>query len=132
MKKVMLIAFLGVFFFNMSYAQKYFGKTYTATQNVDEFYDLDDVEKEYTVMGKTELGKGFRSLEKTQQKIIDLAKEKGADGVVFSIEDEVYGTSSSSGGSVSEKKKNKTTVFSSSNTTDLKQKKISATFIKYK
>ncbi|MCL4639830.1 MAG: hypothetical protein M5Z89_12615, partial [Olivibacter sp.] len=87
---------------------------------------------EYTVMGKTELAKGFRSLEKTQQKIIDLAKEKGADGIIFSIEEEVLGTSSSTGGSVNEKKKNKTTVVGSSTTMDLKEKKIRATFIKYK
>lgn len=82
-------------------------------------------------MGKTELAQGFRSLEKSQQKIIDLAKKKGADGVIFSIEEEVYGTASSSGGSVNDKKKNKTIVSSSSTTTDLKQKKILATFIKY-
>lgn len=132
MKKAILSVFLGFFFFNMSYAQKYFGKTYTATKNVDEFYDPADVEKEYTVMGKTELAKGFRSLEKTQQKIIDLAKEKGADGIIFSIEEEVLGTSSSTGGSVNEKKKNKTTVVGSSTTMDLKEKKIRATFIKYK
>lgn len=128
----MLSVLLGFFFFNMSYAQKYFGKAYTATTNVDEFYDLADVEKEYTVMGKTELAKGFRSLEKTQQKIIDLAKQKGADGVIFSIEEEVFGTATSTGGSVNEKKKNKTTVVGSSTTTDLKEKKIRATFIKYK
>lgn len=82
-------------------------------------------------MGKTELAQGFRSLEKSQQKIIELAKEKGADGVIFSMEEEVFATSNSSGGSINEKKKNKTTVASSSVTTDLKQKKIFATFIKY-
>ncbi|QNL47871.1 hypothetical protein H8S90_13685 [Olivibacter sp. SDN3] len=132
MKKAILIALLGFFFLNTTYAQKYFGKTHTPTQNVDEFYDLEDVEKEYTVMGKTELAKGFRSLEKTQQKIIDLAKQKGADGVIFSMEEEVYGTSNSSGGVINEKKKNKTTASSSSNTIDLKKQKIRATFIKYK
>ena len=83
-------------------------------------------------MGKTELGKGFRSLEKTQAKIIELAKQKGADGVIFSMEEEVYATSSSSGGTVNTKKGNQATVSSNSTSTDLKEKKVRATFIKYK
>lgn len=132
MKKLIFILLFGVLFFNTTHAQKYFGKSYAPTQNVDEYFDISDVEKEYTVMGKTELVQGFRSLEKSQQKIVSLAKKKGADGVIFSIEEEVYGTSNSSGGSVNEKKKKKTTVSSTSNTIDLKEKKIKATFIKYK
>lgn len=131
MKKAVLIFLLGFFILNKTYAQKYFGKSYPSTQNVDEYFDSADVKKSHTVMGKTELAQGFRSLEKSQQKIIELAKEKGADGVIFSMEEEVFATSNSSGGSINEKKKNKTTVASSSVTTDLKQKKIFATFIKY-
>jgi hypothetical protein len=61
-----------------------------------------------------------------------LARKKGADGVVFSMEEEVFGTSTSSGGSVNQKKEKKATVSSSSTTLDLKEKKIRATFIKYK
>lgn len=132
MKKLILILAFGMFLFTKSYAQKYFGKAYAPTQNVDEFYEAADVTKGYTVMGKTELAKGFRSLEKTQAKIIELAKQKGADGVIFSMEEEVYGTASSNGGSVNTKKENKATVSSSSTTTNLKEKKIRATFIKYK
>lgn len=132
MKTSILILLFGMLFFNKTYAQKYFGKTYSSTQNVDEFYDVADVTKGYTIMGKTELAKGFRSLEKTQAKIIELAKQKGADGVIFSMEEEVFGKSTSSGGSINQKKENKTTISSSSTTTDLKEKKIRATFIKYK
>ncbi|WP_219225309.1 hypothetical protein [Pedobacter antarcticus] len=132
MKKSILILLFGTFFLSNTYAQKYFGKTYTPTQNVDEFYALADVTKEYTVMGKTELDKGFRSLEKTQAKIIELAKQKGADGVIFTMDEEVVATTSSGSGSVNTKKANKATGFSSSTTTDIKEKKIRATFIKYK
>ena len=132
MKKLILILLFGVLFSNKIYAQKYFGKTYPATQNVDQFYDIADVAKGYTVMGKTELGKGFRSLEKTQAKIIELAKQKGADGVIFSLEEEVYATSSSSGGTVNTKKGNQATVSYNSTSTDLKEKKVRAMFIKYK
>ena len=132
MKKVILILLSGMLFFSNTYAQKYFGKTYTPTQTVDQFYDIADVTKGYTVMGKTELDKGFRSLEKTQEKIIELAKKKGADGIIFTMEEEVFATTSSGSGTVSKKKENKATAFSNSTTTDLKEKKIRATFIKYK
>ena len=131
MKKSILILLFGILSFNTTYAQKYFGKTYPATQKVDEYFDIADVKKEYSIMGKTELDKGFRSLEKTQAKIIDLARKKGADGVVFSMEEEVFATSTSGGGSINQKKDNKATVSSNSTTTNLKEKKIKATFIKY-
>jgi hypothetical protein len=131
MKKSVLILLLGFLFLKTSYAQNYFGKSYPSTQNVDAYFDNGDVKKSHTIMGKTELQQGFRSLEKSQEKIIKLAKEKGADGVIFSIEEEVYGSSNSGSGSISNKKKNKTTVSSTSNTVDLKQKIIKATFIKY-
>ena len=123
---------LGIFSLTTSYAQKYFGKTYPATQNVDEFYDASDVTKGHTVMGKTELAKGFRSLEKTQAKIVELARQKGADGVIFSMEEETFGTATSNGGTINTKKQDKATVSSSSTTTNLKEKTIRATFIKYK
>lgn len=119
-------------FFNATYAQKYFGKTYPPTQIIDEYFDVDDVTRGHIVMGKTELDKGFRSLEKTQAKIIDLARKKGADGVIFSMEEEVYATSTSGGGTITQNKEKKATVSSNSTTMDLKEKKIRATFIKYK
>lgn len=131
MIKSFLILLFTLLAYNTSYAQKYFGKTYPATHKVDEYYDAADVTRDHTVMGKTELGKGFRSIEKTQAKIIELAKQKGADGVIFSMEEEVYATSSSGSSSASQKNR-ETTVFNNSTTSDLKQKKIRAIFIKYK
>lgn len=131
MKKTVLILVVSVLFFNFAQSQKYFGKSYPTTQHIDEFYDITDVKKAYTVMGKTEMAKGFRSLEKCQLKIIEIAKNKGADGVIFSIEEEVYGTSNSNSATSYDKKKNKTTATSSGTTVDLKEKKIKATFIKY-
>ena len=82
-------------------------------------------------MGKAELLKGFRSMEKAQQKIISLAKQKGADGVIFSAEEETFGTSRSGGVNVRGKKKEKITASSNTTTTDMKQTKIKATFVKY-
>jgi hypothetical protein len=132
MKKSILILLLGMLVFNRAHAQKYFGKTYPSTQVVDEYYDIADVTKGHTVMGKTELDKGFRSLEKTQAKIIELARKKGADGVIFTMEEEVFATSTSGGAVVNRKKEKKTTVTNNSTTMDLKEKKVRATFIKYR
>ena len=131
MKKTIFLVFASILSFNALHAQKYFGKSYPATKTVDEYYDSSDVKKSYTVMGKAELKKGFRSLEKAQQKIIKLAKQKGADGIIFYLEEEVYGTSSSSGANVNTKKKNKVTATSNTTTTEMKQTIIKATFVKY-
>ena len=131
MKKTLSILFVGILYFNTTHAQKYLGKSYPSTETVDEYFDSSDVKKSYTVMGKAELLKGFRSLEKAQEKIIKVAKQKGADGVIFSMEEEIYGTSSSSGVNVNGKKKEKTTASSNTTTTDMKQTKIKATFVKY-
>jgi hypothetical protein len=131
MKQSILILVFSIFIFNTAKAQKYFGKSYPATQNVDEYYDSNDVKKPHIVMGRTELLKGFRSLEKSQEKILELAKQKGADGVIFSIEENVYGSSNSGSATAHDKKKSKTTVTTSGTTVDLKQQKINAVFIKY-
>jgi hypothetical protein len=129
--RIILITAFSILYFNDTYAQKYFGKSYSSTQVVEEYYDSANLKKAYTIMGQTELAQGFRSLEKCQQKIIKLAKKKGADGVIFSIEEDVYGTSNSNNGSVSNEKKNKTTISSSGSTVNLKQKIVRAVFIKY-
>lgn len=131
MKKSVLFILLGLLLVNSVYAQKYFGKSFPETKNVDEYFDKEDVEKTYSVMGKAELDQGFRSLEKCQKKIMDLAKKKGADGVIFFLDEDVYGTSTSSGANINEKKKDKTTVTGSSSTVEMKKKIIKATFIKY-
>jgi len=131
MKQSILILALGLFSFHSVKAQKYFGKSYSATKNVEEFYDSSDVKKGYTVMGKAEMDKGFRSLEKCQLKIIELAQKKGADAVIFSMEEEVYGTSNSGSATLHDKKKGKTTATTAGSTVNLKEKKIRAVFIKY-
>ncbi len=131
MKKTILILVFGILFCTVMNAQKYFGKSYPATDIVDEYFESSDVKKPYTVMGKAELFQGFRSLEKSRQKVVELAKEKGADGVIFSIEEDIYGTSSSGGEIVNKKKKEKIATSSNTTTTEMKRKKINATLIKY-
>lgn len=123
---------LGMALFTASYGQKYFGKTYPATKNVDLYFDLDDVKKPYTVMGSTELAQGFRSLEKVQEKIIKLAKSKGADGIFLEIKEEVISTQQTGLTTVGKTKKKKKALVTESNSTyDVKQKKMKAKFLKY-
>ena len=75
MKKSVLFILLGFFLVNGAHAQKYFGKSFPETKNVDEYFDKEDVEKAYSVIGKAELVQGLRSLEKCQRKISELAKK---------------------------------------------------------
>ncbi|WP_226390405.1 hypothetical protein [Penaeicola halotolerans] len=131
MKKMVMFLLLSYSFMNTGYAQKYFGKSFQSTVEVDEYYDASDVKISHSIMGKAEMDQGFRSLEKCQQKIVDLAKKKGADGIIFTVVEENYGSSTSSGANVNTKKKNKTTATGSSSTVELTKKKILATFIKY-
>lgn len=131
MKKLVLSLLLGFLICNISYSQKYFGKSYPQTQVIDQYFEDSDVKKSFTVMGTAELDQGFRSLEKCQDKLVDLARKKGADGIIFVLEEEIYGSSTSGGATVNEKKNNKTTASTNSSTVDLKQKTIKAKLIKY-
>ncbi|GAA4914951.1 hypothetical protein GCM10023313_17960 [Mucilaginibacter defluvii] len=110
---------------------KYFGKTYSPTQNVDVYLDKADVKKNHTTIGTTSIGKGFGSLESAQQKVIELGKAKGADGVIMTLTEEVVSTQQTGTGVITQSKKKNVTGTTSSSTVDIKQKKITATFIKY-
>ena len=134
MKKVTVFSLISFLIMGMLAAcstPKYFGKTYTPTSNVDVYLAKEDVKKNYTTMGTTDVGKGFGSLEAAQQKVIELGKAKGADGVIMVLSEEVVSTQQTGTGVVSRSNRKNVTGTSSSSTVDIKQKKISATFIKY-
>ncbi|PIF46249.1 hypothetical protein CLU96_3273 [Chryseobacterium sp. 52] len=114
-----------------SCAPSYFGKTYSPTQNVDVYFDAADVKREHEVMGTTDVGQGFNSLNAVQQKVIELGKAQGADGVIMKLTEEVTGSQKSDFGNVKNGSKNNT-YSGSSITTNTKIKKVLATFIKYK
>lgn len=132
MKKSTLIQLAGILLiaFSSACAPSYFGKTYPATQNVDVYLDAADVKKAHTTIGSSSFDKGFKSLESTQQKVIEMGKARGADGVIMKLTEEVAATTQSGSGVVNKKAK-KDVITSSSTTTDIKQTKITATFIKY-
>ncbi|SHE48070.1 hypothetical protein [Pedobacter caeni] len=112
-------------------ATPYFGKTFTPTQNVDMYLDAADVKKTYEVMGTSDVDQGFSSLNALQQKVIELGKTKGADGVIMKLTEEVTGSTKNDFGTTDKGKQNNT-YSSSSITTNTKVKKVQATFIKYK
>jgi len=132
MKNSVLIQLLGVFFIALAIAcaPSYFGKTYPATQNVDVYLSDVDVKKEHTTMGTTTIDKGFSSMQVVQQKVIEMGKAQGADGVIMKLSEEVVSTQKSGTGVVNKKTK-KDVISTSSSTMDIKKKKIDATFIKY-
>ncbi|MFD0764561.1 hypothetical protein ACFQZI_06830 [Mucilaginibacter lutimaris] len=126
-----LITFLVMGILAACSTPSYFGKTYSPTSDVDVYLAKNDVKRNYTTMGSTKVGKGFGSLEAAQQKVIELGKAKGADGVIMELNEEVVSTQQTGTSNVSLSKKKNVTGTNSSSTMDIKAKKITATFIKY-
>ncbi|UKT65009.1 hypothetical protein [Pedobacter mucosus] len=132
MKNLKLIQLFGIMLIAMAFAcaPKYFGKTYSATQNVDIYMDAADVKKPYTTMGSSSFDEGFKGLDATQQKVIEMGRQQGADGVIMKLTEEVIATNSSGTTVVTKKTKNDI-ITGGSTTTNVKKNKITATFIKY-
>lgn len=107
----------------------YIGKNYNPTENIDVFLDTNDVKKNYEVIGKVDgisgiLGSSYQDI---QDKIVQKAKEKGADAVIlYNMEQRIIGSTSSSNTEHRQWMKNTTT--SSSNVTE---DVLHADFIKY-
>jgi hypothetical protein len=80
----------------------YLGKNYEPTSQVDLFFDAADVQADYEVMGEVTLESASDldfavSSEDLQEKMIELAREKGADGVILGpLEKKTTGESTSS------------------------------------
>lgn len=131
--KKLFIQSIGIFALaaTASCTPSYFGKTYSPTQSVDVYFDAADVKREHEVMGTTDIGQGFNSLNAVQQKVIELGKAQGADGVVMKLTEEVTGSSKSDFGNMKNGSKN-STYTGGSVTNNIKTKKVLATFIKYK
>jgi hypothetical protein len=115
----------------------YVGKSYAPTATVDVYFSLEDIKGNYEVMGHLTATAGeFTSSEKMQEKIIEKAREKGADAVVILGLDHYIKDGGTSWSETTETehtddgKKTTTTGSQSSNTEEMKE--ISARFIKYK
>ncbi len=132
MRNSPLIQFVGVLCIALSScaAPSYFGKTYVATQNVDVYLDPADVKKAHTTIGTSTYDQDFQSVGAMQQKLVEIGKTKGADGVIMKLSEEVAFTQQSGNVNVNKKTK-KDNISTSSTTVDVMKKKITATFIKY-
>jgi len=115
----------------------YIGEEYPPTTHVDLFFDMDDVTREHKVMGNLiATADDGVSTEKMQKKIIEKAKEKGADAVVIMGFDKYQSGETTSYHETSEegktkKGKSKTTTTATSSTSVKEKKQIKAVFIKY-
>lgn len=111
----------------------YIGQEYPPTDNVDLYFDEDEVGRDYKVMGQLIATAGeWVSAEKMQKKIKKKAMEKGADGVVIlGLERYISGETTKYSETTTDKK-DKTKISGSSTTQAEEKKEIKAIFIKYK
>ena len=114
----------------------YVGKSYAPTTNIDIYFSLDDVKGSYEVMGHLTATAGeFTSSEKMQEKIIEKAREKGADAVVILGLDHYIKDGGSSWSETTEtndtQSGTKTTTSGSQSSNTEEMKEITARFIKY-
>lgn len=102
MKRTLLaLSFMGALLSTSCVSVDYLGKSYSPTAVVDLYFDEADIEKNYEVMGTmTAEMPDWMSMEKMQEKMVEKAREKGADALIIGkIEKQVTGsTSTSSGG----------------------------------
>ena len=64
----------------------YIGKSYPPTSNVEIFFSENDIKGDYEVMGELTAETDdfvFTNGEKMQNKMVDEAKKKGADGIIL-------------------------------------------------
>jgi len=115
----------------------YIGEEYPPTSSVEMFFSADDVERDYKVMGHlVATADDFVSAGKMQKKIMETAREKGADGVIIlGLDHYVTGESTThkETSETSDSKKGTKTTTTAVTSTDVDEKKeIRATFIKYR
>jgi hypothetical protein len=128
-KNILLVGVL-VSMMSCSPTVNYIGKNYSPTQNIDVFLDTNDVKKNYEVIGKVDGISGIlgSSYQEIQDKVVQTAKEKGADAVIlYNMEQRVIGSTSSSNTVEHRQWMRNTTTESTNVTEDV----LHADFIKY-
>jgi hypothetical protein len=110
----------------------YLGKSYPPTTNPEIFFRDQDVPDNYEVMGKVMAEVPYsKKLDYVQKKIEAVARENGADAILFSEVDIRKTGSKSAGGGVS--KRGKVNVGGGgSSTSYTEMKSLQATLLKYK
>jgi hypothetical protein len=88
MKQVYTACFFSFLFASCAVRINYLGSTSAPTDNVDVYVDASAIKKPYTIIGKgypnyTGYGRMMTSTDKLQQKVVEVARKKGADAVLF-------------------------------------------------
>ena len=113
----------------------YVGKSYAPTSQVDLYFSDADVEKPYEAMGevRVEADKNFFvKSKKMQDKLLKLAREKGADGVIVApMAIRSTGSTETTTGEIKPGRKNAQTS-STTTTTAQEVKELRGLLIKYK
>jgi len=103
MIKIQLIGILGLLGLILSSCGNkiiYYGRQYTPTENVDIFFRESDVQEPNEIMGKVTLEMSAKkSSDKVQLKLMNRAKSKGADAIIFD-DISLTNTGSTTGGAV--------------------------------
>jgi hypothetical protein len=115
----------------------YVGEEYPPTSHADLFFSMDDVERDYKIMGHVvATAQDIVGAGKMQKKIMEEARKKGADAVVILGMERYQSGESTSYNETSEtkdtKKGSKTTTTATTSTSVQEKKEIKATFLKYK
>ena len=135
MNKIQLFALVVVFAFLASCSSSsfdYLGKSYPPTTNPEVFFRDQDVPQEYEVMGKVLAEVPYnKKLKYIQSKIENVARQNGADAILFSdINIRSTGSTRASGGA---SKGGKVSIGGGvSKTKDNEVKQVEATLLKYK
>ncbi len=81
-----IFVLITIFVLSCSPKINYIGDQYPPTSEVDIYYDMADVQKDFRTMGMLSANNSqntFLSLEDIKSKIIEDAKQRGADAIVF-------------------------------------------------
>jgi hypothetical protein len=111
----------------------YVGEEYPPTAQVDLFFTMDDVERDYKIMGHVVASADdLVSAGKMQEKIMEKARQKGADAVVILGLERYRAGETTSYTETTSTKGTKSSTTSSSDTSVKEKKEIQGTFLKYK
>lgn len=111
----------------------YVGKTYPPTTNVDLFLEEQSITRQYELMGHIIVdGSDIISAEKLQEKMVEEAKNKGADAVlILGLEEILTESATTTSGTSSKDEKGDKRYQERTYTSTSKQKILKADFLKY-
>lgn len=133
MKRLLIPALLAAVLIPACAHVDYVGRTYPPTSHVDLYFDEREVEAPYDVMGQViARANDLVSAEKLQSKMMDKAKEKGADAVVITGLDRYKTGESTTYNESTKERKRRTETTVTETTTDTNEKQITALFLKYR